>query len=61
MAEAVSDIRKRHRAASEITEVREAITLKRYGFLVLVESAELRDRLRADLSEVLGKDALLFL
>jgi hypothetical protein len=55
VAEAKSELRKRLVRANEVPCVAEAMQAHQYGFLVLVETAELRDALKSELGSVFGR------
>ncbi|WP_152099795.1 hypothetical protein [Lacipirellula parvula] len=60
LAETVSELKKNVRNAREIPELAEAIALKRYRYLVLVESSEMCDQLRVALSQTIGQQGVAF-
>jgi len=60
LAETVSELKKLASSAREIPQLAEGIALKRYGYLVLVESREVQKQLIAELAKALGSRGVAF-
>jgi hypothetical protein len=61
VADTVVELRKRLRELRSISLVSEATDAHRYGFAILVETAQLREQLRQELAKALGPEKVAFI